>query len=110
MYGKLIHGTLIPAPAMLRQGGCDVYHPSAAQLLAAGYRPVVETPCPEPTPGAEPVRHVSHYEEQDGALVRVWSVAPPEAEPTPPAGPTVEERLSAVEGAVIELAEVIANG
>lgn len=82
-YGKLIDGHLVPAPNPLHVNRGMVYNPSGDLYAAVGYKPIVDTPIPEPEDGTE-VYYASHWEEQDGQIVRVWTEAdPPEPEPAP---------------------------
>ena len=83
-YGTLVGGQPVPAPNPLRIGRQVVYNPPDALYEAAGYLPIVDTPMPETAEDAEPVYYTSHWEEQDGRVVRVWvEMEPPEPEPVP---------------------------
>jgi len=70
-YAKLINNYPRYAPRRMRVGDAWVYNPTDAQLLDAGYLPVIETEPPEPTEGYyyEPV-----YEEANGQIVQSWTV------------------------------------
>ena len=83
MYGKLINGQIIPAPNPLHVNRGMVYNPSGYLYSAVGYKPIVDTPMPEPEDGTE-VYYASHWEEIDGEIVKVWTETdPPEPEPVP---------------------------
>lgn len=83
MYGKLIDGNIVPAPNPLHVNRGMVYNPSGYIYESVGYKPIVDTPMPEPEEGTE-VYYTSHWEEQDGKIVRVWTETdPPEPEPVP---------------------------
>ena len=85
MYAKLINGQPVPAPNPLHVSNGRVYNPSGYLYAGAGYLPVVETPMPEPEYGST-VYYTSHWEEQDGQIVRVWEETEPPA-PEPDAQP-----------------------
>ena len=85
MYGKLINGQIVPAPNPIHVNRGMVYNPSGYLYSAVGYKPIVDTPMPETAEDAEPVYYTSHWEEQDGQIVRVWTETEPPAEETAPA-------------------------
>jgi hypothetical protein len=95
MYGKLKNGKLTVAPRSVVVGDKRIINPDGETLLSLGWLPVDMTEAP----GTEEGFAVSsHYEEQDGRIVRVWTVEQePEREPTP------EERIAALEAAVLEM-------
>lgn len=95
MYGKLENGTLTFAPSSVVVGDKRIINPSAETLLSLGWLPVVMTEAPEVEEG---FMSFPHYEEQDGRIIRVWMV---EAEPVHE--PTTEERLSALESAMLDM-------
>lgn len=111
MYGKLINGQIVPAPNPLHVNRGMVYNPSGYIYESVGYKPIVDTPMPEPEDGTE-VYYTSRWEEQDGQIVRVWEEAePPEPEVATPAPPTLEERLTIIEDAFADLCkEVFKDG
>lgn len=83
MYGKLIDGNIVPAPNPLHVNQNMIYNPSGYIYESVGYKPIVDTPVPESEDGTE-VYYTSHWEEQDGKIVRVWTETdPPEPEPVP---------------------------
>ena len=83
MYGKLINGQIVPAPNPLHVNRSMVYNPSGYIYESVGYKPIVDTPMPEPEDGTE-VYYTSHWEEQDSQIVRVWTETdPPEPVPVP---------------------------
>lgn len=71
MYGKLINGQIVPAPNPLHVNRSMVYNPSGYIYESVGYKPIVDTPMPEPEDGTE-VYYTSHWEEQAGQIVRIW--------------------------------------
>ena len=83
-YGTLVGGQPVHAPNPLHIGGSVTYNPQDALYEAAGYLPIVDTPMPATAEDAEPVYYTSHWEEQDGQIVRVWTeTEPPAEEPAP---------------------------
>ena len=84
-YGTLVDGRPVPAPNPLRTSGSVTYNPPDALYMREGYLPIVDTPMPETAEDAEPVYYTSHWEEQDGQIVRVWTETEPPAEETAPA-------------------------
>lgn len=74
MYGKIINEALVIAPNPVQLGDVVYYNPTDETYRAAGYLPVLETPCPtdntEPEEGAADM--TSLWEEQDGRLVQTW--------------------------------------
>lgn len=86
MYGKLINGQIVPAPNPLHVNRGMVYNPSGYIYESVGYKPIIDTPQPEQPEDGPTAYYTSHWEEQDGQIVRVWEEAePPEPEhvPTP---------------------------
>lgn len=97
MYGLLINGTPLPAPNPLHINGAVVYNPPDSIYAKAGYLPIVETPRTD-----DDNYYTSSWTEQDGQIVRIWTQTdPPEPEPAQPAAPTTEERLAALEAAML---------
>lgn len=100
-YGKLIDGSIIPAPNPLTIGRSRVYNPTREQYAAHGWLPIIDTPMPETPEGEEPKYYTYHREAVDGQIVRVWTeTEPPEPETVLPAHQTPEERISQLEGTV----------
>lgn len=95
MYAKLNNGNLTFAPKSVIVGDKRIINPSEETLLSLGWLPVVMTEAPQTEKG---FYALSHYEEQDGRIVRVWTV---EAEPIHE--PTTEERLEALESAMLDM-------
>lgn len=73
MYAKLIDGALHIAPKKLPGDGVIVYNPPAEMYLAQGWKPVTFTDAPEAPSG---YYYESGWEEQDDAIVLVWTLAP----------------------------------
>ena len=74
-YGKLTEAGLLQAPNPLRHNGTKTYNPLEALYVAAGFLPVVDTPMPD-----DGAYSVSHWEEPDGQIVKVWEVTDPPVE------------------------------
>ena len=77
-YGKLTEAGLMQAPNPLRHNGAKTYNPIEALYVAAGFLPVVDTPMPD-----DGAYYVSHWEEHDGQIVKVWEVTDPPVVETP---------------------------
>ncbi len=73
MYAKIENGILVKAPHPLRIGGLDVYHPTDATYIEAGYRPVKET---EP-PAEDGKYYTAVYREQNGQILEEWVESDP---------------------------------
>lgn len=71
MYGTLINGILRLAPKKVIYEDKLIFNPPDAVYEALGYYPVIYTDAPEAEEGYMPV---SHWEEQDGAIVQVWEI------------------------------------
>lgn len=70
-YAKLVNGYPEFAPRRILWEDMQVFNPTAEQLTALGYKPVIFTDSPETEPGyiAEP----GWYDEDD-ALRQVWTI------------------------------------
>jgi len=85
-YAKIVDGKLFVAPNPLSFAGVRTYNPPDALFVSAGFLPVEDTPYPD-----DGGYYLSHWEEQDCKIVRVWSeVVLPEPEPEPKPIPTPE--------------------
>lgn len=103
-YGTLINGQPIHAPNPLHYGGRRIYNPPGDIYAAAGYFPIIETAYPE-----DDGYYTAHWEMRDGQIVRAWETAEPPAPVVEP--PSMDDqRMDALESAVLELAEVMAGG
>ena len=80
-YGKLVNGQLVPAPNPLRLHNGEVYDPSGYLYAAVGYKLIVDTPVPEAV--SKTSCFVSHWEEQEGQIIRVWTETDPPASSEP---------------------------
>ena len=100
-YGILINNAPAMAPNPLCVNGFQIYNPRDAQYAAAGYLPIVETPCPVAAEDDEGKYYTASWEEREGRILCVWN----EAEVKEPAvgKRTLEERVSAVEASTAEL-------
>lgn len=95
MYGKLENGILQYAPKNVTCGDKRIINPLEETLLSLGYLPIADT---EP-PRAETGTHtVGRWEQTETEIVKVWTVEEDE-----PAEPTAEERLAALESAMLEM-------
>lgn len=74
-YGKLTEAGLMQAPNPLRHNGAKTYNPIEALYVAAGFLPVVDTPMPD-----DGAYYVSHWEEHNGQIVKVWEITDPPVE------------------------------
>ncbi len=73
MYAKLIDNILQIAPRRLSVDDVIVYNPTEDMYLAAGYKPVKYTTAPE---APDDYYYESGWEEQDEAIVQVWTLTP----------------------------------
>lgn len=71
MYGTLINGILRLAPKKVIYEDSLIFNPPDSVYEALGYYPVIYTDAPEVEEGYMPV---SHWEEQDGAIVQAWEI------------------------------------
>ena len=74
MYAKLIDGNLKIAPKKLPGDGVIVYNPPAEMYLEQGWKPVEYTEQPADPPSG--YYYESGWEEQDDAIVQVWTLTP----------------------------------
>jgi len=98
-YGRLSNGVLIYAPNPMLHNGMRIYNPSGAICVAEGYLPIVNTEVPENSEA----HYTSHWEEQDAQIVQVWTETELPAEEEIVLFPTTEERLAAVEAAILAI-------
>lgn len=72
-FAKLIDGSLVVAPKIVRYQGRIVINPDAEKLTELGYKPVTYTEPPELEPGyiAVPV-----WTETEEAIVQDWEAVP----------------------------------
>ncbi len=97
MYGKMKDGVLYPAPGVLTLADGVHYHPSGDMYLACGYLPIVEVPVPDDDEAV----YEKAYEVRGGEIVAVWHEA--EAVSGEVGVPTLDERVTALEGAVLAM-------
>ena len=69
-YAKLIDNQLQIAPNPIHHGTYNIWNPPDFVYEAEGYLPMVYTDMPEAPSGKVAV---SHWEEQSGQIVQVWS-------------------------------------
>ena len=98
-YGTLINGNLIPAPNPLHTDGRVIYNPPDSTYSAMGYLLIVDTPYPD-----DDGYYTASWAEQDGQIVKVWTPTdPPEPDPVQPSVPTTEDRIAALESAMLAM-------
>ncbi len=95
MYGKLENGILTYAPKDVILGDRRFINPTGEILSELGFMEVIFTEKPEPEEGYHAEASWAIHENK---LERVWTVV--ENEPIPP---TNEERISALEEALLEI-------
>lgn len=95
MYGKLENGKLIYAPKSVIFGDKRIINPSEETLLSLGYLPISVTEPPKAETGSHAV---GRWEQTETEIVRVWTM-----EADAPTEPTTEERLTALESAMLEM-------
>lgn len=105
MYAKLVNGTLKRAPKSVKHEGKTILNPSENVLKQLGYYPVIYTEMP--MDAEEGTYYSSYWEQTEEAIVQKWKL---EDIPKIPETPTDRERLEALEQAMLELAEVMADG
>jgi len=98
-YGRLSNGVLIYAPNPMLHNGMRIYNPSSAVCEAEGYLPIVNTEMP----ADGEAYYTSCWEEQDAQIVQVWTETELPAEEEVVLSPTTEERLAAVEAAILAI-------
>lgn len=102
-YGKLIDGVLIYAPNPLSHNGMRIYNPSGDLYVAEGYAPIIETSAPESTEDSV-VYYAPTWEMQANQIVKVWiETEPPVEEIEVAPSPTLDERVAAVESAILAI-------
>lgn len=95
MYGKLENGKLIYAPKSVIVGEKRIINPNEEMLLSLGYLHIENTEAPATETG---YHVVGSWKQIETKIVRVWAV-----EEDKQTDPTTEERLSAIESAILEL-------
>ncbi len=98
MYGKLENGILNYAPNGVEIDMTWYIPPSSEQLLELGYKPIEETPMPEPQ---EHYQYSFTWAEDENKIYKVWEGH--YVEPTY----TLEERLAIQEETITALMEMI---
>lgn len=105
MYAILVNGTLKRAPKMVKYKGKTIVNPKDEVLKELGYYPVIYTDMPDNAD--EGKYYTSYWEQTEDAIVQKWRL---EDIPQVSEIPTEGERLEALEQAMLELAEVMADG
>lgn len=94
IYGKLINETIDVAPNVVTIDDKTVCNPTEEQLLSLGYYPVHMSEMPE----TDAYHYAqSSWKQEDSAIIQIWTIVPSSS------SPTAEERLSAVESALLAL-------
>lgn len=100
-YGKIKDGVLELAPKGIEdEDGTWHIPPTEKMLKDSGYKPIEETPMPEPK---ENYVYSFEWKEQKSKIVRVWHEEYIEPEYS------LEERLKIQEDATTEIAELLAE-
>lgn len=104
-YGKLVDGELriMPWNTVHTVGGVKAVLGAPAALLSLGYKQIIFTQPPEAQEG---FAAVSRWTENDTSLVQVWDMTAIPVDTTP----TAEERLEALEAAMLELLGGVLDG
>lgn len=103
MYGKLESGILRTAPKKVSYNGKIIFNPLKEILFELGYFLIVHSTQPLEAPEGQ--HYESHWEQTDAEIRQVWELVDNPEEPLPE--PTMEERMEIVEGAVLELSEIL---
>lgn len=95
MYGKLENGKLIYAPKSVIVGEKRIINPKEETLISLGYLPIENTEAPATETG---YHAVGSWKQTETEIIRVWT-----SEADEPTEPTAEERLAALEAAMLEM-------
>jgi hypothetical protein len=115
MFGILKNGILIHAPNVINaeieidgvKRMSRVYNPNPEHYKSAGYMEIIELPYLEVT--EDEVKYFEKvYTERDGVIYGEWVETDPPKEEAPT--PTLDERVTDCENALVELAELITEG
>lgn len=101
MYVKLIDGKIENAPKVLRDDQNTYANPLPETLRAFGYKPLVETECPN----EEGYNYTFEYQETENQIEKIWVAHEIIVEPEPAEAPVeepVSESETQVEASVIE--------
>lgn len=104
MYAKLINNTMRTAPKRITWQGRTVDNPTPEQLADLGYLPVTYTAMPPDSPSGQ--HYEPHWEQTEAEIKQVWGLVDDPEEPEV-SEPTAEERMEILEGAVLELSEIL---
>lgn len=104
-YGKLINGELrvMPWNTVHNINGVNTALNDPAALLALGYKQVFYTNAP-PSDGSKIA--VPHWSETEKSIIQTWEMVERPVDTTP----TTEERLEALEAAMLELLGGVLDG
>lgn len=105
MYAKLNNNRIMRSPNKVTYNGRTIFNPPEDILTALGYYPVIYTDMPDNADKGK--YYTSYWEQTENAIVQKWQL---EDIPQVPEIPTEGERLEALEQAMLELAEVLADG
>ncbi len=95
-FAKLENGTLVSAPMTMAVNGRVHYHPTEEMYRRHGFKPVEYTQRPHTGK-----HYQAHWEDGAETIVQVWQEAEPPKSPVHL--PTIEERLTLVEGIQAQL-------
>ena len=97
MYVKLIDGKIENAPKVLRDDQNTYANPLPETLRAFGYKPLVETECPN----EEGYNYTFEYQETENQIEKIWVAHEIIVEPEPVEEPVSESETQA-EAPVVE--------
>lgn len=104
MYAKLTNNRLQYAPNQLQHNGSHIFNPPESILLELGYLPVTSTKTPDDAPAGQ--HYEPHWEKTETDIKQVWELVDDPVE-SAVSEPTAEERMEILEGAVLELSEIL---
>lgn len=86
-YAKLINGIIEYAPKKIKHDDSITYNPPVDMILQEGYKPVIETPMPEPQEG---YYYELSYRDEGEQIIYVWTLVKEE--------PSAEEIVNILTG------------
>ncbi|HJA91919.1 MAG TPA: hypothetical protein H9717_02170 [Candidatus Eisenbergiella merdipullorum] len=93
MLGKIIDGKLTYPPHRIVLDGMQIFNPTEAQLLSAGYKTITETAMPEEL-APEGQHYEATYADAGDAIMQGWELVENQASETEK---TLDERVTALE-------------
>ena len=70
-YAKLTDGVIDFAPRKIKHDNSITYNPPVEMLIERGYKPLIETECPEAEEG---YHYELSYEDEGEQIVYVWTL------------------------------------